>query len=176
MTTHSLDESNLRFQFKEGLLPIKFDESNFYTKRFNTLQGSKGVDFIVFDEETLYFIEVKNFSGHEIENKKRLNANTEDSLALEVSRKVRDSIACLVGAFKNSNDQLTPYFNRLKTKSVDIKVILFLEGRFHNETLVFRTITDEMKNRMNWLTTKVIVENIRLAKDHIYSINKLSNN
>ncbi|AIQ11081.1 nuclease-related domain-containing protein [Paenibacillus durus] len=69
MTILSLDESNLRFQFKEGLLPIKFDETSFYTNRFNTLQGSKGVDFIVFDNETLYFIEVKNFSGYEIENK-----------------------------------------------------------------------------------------------------------
>ncbi|MGW8958475.1 hypothetical protein [Paenibacillus sp. NPDC055715] len=46
MTTISFEESNLRFQFKEGLLPIKFDETNFYTNRFNTLTGSKGVDFI----------------------------------------------------------------------------------------------------------------------------------
>ncbi|MGN7763170.1 MULTISPECIES: DUF6661 family protein [Paenibacillus] len=175
MTILKLEESNLSFQFKEGLFPVKFDETNFYVNHFITLQGSKGVDFIVFDDKTVYFIEVKNFSGYEIENKNRLIANSEQSLALEVSRKVRDSIACLVGAYKNSNEVLSPYFNRLKSRTVDIKVILFLEGKFHNETAVFRAITDEMKNRMKWLTTKVIVENIRLTKGHIYSINRLAN-
>ncbi|MGG1643215.1 DUF6661 family protein [Paenibacillus sp. NRS-1782] len=174
MTTISFEESNLCFQFKKGLLPIKFDETNFYTNRFNTLKGSKGVDFIVLNDETIYLIEVKNFKGHEIENKERLIANTEKSLALEVSHKVRDTISCLAGAYKSGNEILTPYFTHFTKRSVEVKVILFLEGKFVNQPLVFRAMADGMKNRLKWLTTKVFVENVQLSKGRIYTISRLS--
>ena len=168
-------ESKLEFQFKTGLEVVKFDESSFFTQHFNKLIGSKGVDFLVDDPEgnVLYFIEVKNFTGHETENKKRLKVNTEFSLALEVSQKVRDSISCLVGAYKMGNDTaIIPFFHRLRQHNVQVKVILFLEGAFHEEIKMFRAMSDEMKVRLNWLTTKVLIENVRFAKESIYSISK----
>ena len=64
--------------------------------------------------------------------------NTEFSLALEVSQKVRGSISCLVGAYKMGHDTvITPFFHRLRQHNVQVKVILFLEGAFHGEIQMF---------------------------------------
>lgn len=137
MTMSDVEESRLLFQFAEGVQFLKLDETPFFTNRFSVLQGSKGVDFIAVQDNALYFIEVKNFSQHEIENKKRLIITSDDNVALEVSYKVRDSIACLVGAFKNDNDILKPFYTKLRSPNVTVRVILFLEGQIENQPAVF---------------------------------------
>ena len=54
------EESGLTFEFSEGTKVIKFDETRYYTKSFNTFPRSKGVDFIAVAQDFISFIEVKN--------------------------------------------------------------------------------------------------------------------
>ena len=59
------EESGLAFEFSEGTKVIKFDETRYYTKSFNTFPRSKGVDFIAVAQDFISFIEVKNCLGDE---------------------------------------------------------------------------------------------------------------
>lgn len=59
------EESGLKFGFREGSNVIKFDDTEFYRKSFNTFSASKGVDFIVAEKGQVAFIEVKNCIGDE---------------------------------------------------------------------------------------------------------------
>lgn len=51
-------ESNLEFKFADDCRVIKFDDTEFYRKRFNKLPEAKGVDIISNSEEILRFIEI----------------------------------------------------------------------------------------------------------------------
>jgi hypothetical protein len=167
-----LSESHLNFEFDETSVVLKFDETNFYQKHFMRLQTSKGVDFLVLQQNTIYLVEVKNFRGYETDpaTKARLKTNSDESLALEVSQKVRDSIACLRGALANDKEVFASFYPMFVNRSTEFKVILFLEGRFNNEQVMFREITDSMKSMLGWLTKKVIVENVNKVARNSHSI------
>lgn len=83
-------ESDIEFQFNQNVRVIKFDDCSYYRNHFQRLQGSKAIDFFVYDESsrTIYFIEVKNFWGVEKLHKNRLKVSTNHSLGLEVAQKV----------------------------------------------------------------------------------------
>ncbi|MBK9014261.1 MAG: hypothetical protein IPM82_09265 [Saprospiraceae bacterium] len=101
----TFDEEKLRFDFLESkwasVLP--FDKTAFIKKAKDAIEPTKAVDFLgIFQANTLIFIEVKDFRGHRIETKPRVEGR-EDPLWLEVSKKVRDSIPVIVGAARNSS-------------------------------------------------------------------------
>ena len=62
-----LTEGELQFTFP-GEKAIKFDDTEFYRKRFNKLSGAKGVDFICDTDDFLMLLEVKDCLGNEAEN------------------------------------------------------------------------------------------------------------
>lgn len=166
-------ESNLIFDFPAHFHVIKFDESSYFQNKFKKLQSSKAVDFLAYDtvKEIMYLIEVKNFRDAEVENKDRLKLDSRESLALEVSLKVRDTLSCCVGAsLHHSEEEITYFFDVLASGNVKVKVILFLEGRFKNPTQVFTAQRDRMKKQLSWLTTQVSVENIELSKTHVFMV------
>lgn len=166
-------ESDLIFDFPDHFHVIKFDDSTYFQKRFKKLQGSKAIDFLAHDTEKkiLYLIEVKNFRDVEIENKERLKLNSPNSVALEVSLKVRDTLSCCVGAhLHHSEEEVTYFFDVLAAGDVTVKVILFLEGRFLNLPMIFAAQRDSMKKQLSWLTTKVSVENIACSRSTAFSV------
>ena len=59
------EESRLKFKFSDRSLVVKFDDTKFYRNLFNSLPESKSVDFIVVDNDSISFIEVKNCNGDE---------------------------------------------------------------------------------------------------------------
>ena len=63
----------------------------------------------------LYWIEVKDFRGYRIQNKRRLS---EGELAIEVAQKVRDSIAGIIGAYRTSGSWETwePFVRSLRSR------------------------------------------------------------
>ena len=103
------EEQNLRFEFGKQWHVLKLDAHADYRERIAKLDGTKSVDFLgTFHERTLYFIEVKDFRGHRIENKDSLQAGL---LAEEVGQKVRDSLACVISAHRVSvQDELWKTF------------------------------------------------------------------
>jgi len=101
-------EQRLRFDFGSTWEVEKFDEHTVYRDGIERLKepivcghcrtsrdvGTKAVDFIGRHQDRLYLLEVKDFHGHGVENRKRLR----EQLAIEVALKVRDTLAALVGA------------------------------------------------------------------------------
>jgi hypothetical protein len=105
----TFDENKLRFRFGERWHVDKWDKCDTYTGGVGKLcgeltdtngalrtEGTKAVDFVgVLDEQKLYLFEVKDFRGHQIENRKRQVRE----LPLEIGLKVRDTLAGLTGAY-----------------------------------------------------------------------------
>lgn len=175
-------ESHIDFEFPDECKVIKFDDSNFYRQAFVRLPGGKGVDFLVDCDERFIFLEVKNCTGHEAENRKRTKicANGRagesgvsfdaDTFDVEVSAKIAMSLACLVGAYTkeqtSSNAQeLKTYCESLiskevRTKKKEIVVILVLEGDFSSavrtKKMEMQRIQESIRNKLNWLATKKV--------------------
>jgi len=155
------------------------DEHRDYRKHIGKLDGTKAVDFVgLYDNEVLYFIEVKDFRGHRIENKERLlkgklpscqlvNGECQFdkgclSLPIELAQKVRDSIACIIGSCRTSSEPEVwlPYANCLCHQK--IKVILWLEHDLPDYPLLRKKAmasisTKIFKQKLKWLTAKVLV-------------------
>ncbi|WP_096199694.1 DUF6661 family protein [Bacillus sp. FJAT-45350] len=174
--TNSFIESRLLFEFADHVDVISFDDTTFYNKHYKQLRHSKGVDFIAYDrnKKVLYFIEVKNFYGFERAFKKRMRIDNENSLSIEIPLKVRDTVAGLAGASKiKEGKEISNFFPLFADKDVQIRVILFLEGRFSHEAKLFKAIMDRMKKNMKWLTTKVMVENVETSRSSLYKVKRL---
>ena len=79
------------------LIAFKYDDTTFYQRKVkDKLSETKAVDVVAGGEEQgLLLMEVKDFRGYRIQNKKRLN---DAEITLEVAQKVRDTISGLTGA------------------------------------------------------------------------------
>lgn len=69
------EESGLKFEFCDDVNVVKFDDTKYYRKLFNSLPGSKGVDFIAVGKNNIAFIEVKNCTGDEGSCRWRISPN-----------------------------------------------------------------------------------------------------
>ena len=126
------EESRLKFKFSDRSLVVKFDDTKFYRNLFNSLPESKSVDFIVVDNDSISFIEVKNCNGDEGNCRWRIAPNNHkrtaalssigiegrNSLDIEVPQKVAMTLAALAGAGsfgknKSSLDKLTNIVSRI---------------------------------------------------------------
>lgn len=93
----------------------------------------------------MYFIEVKDFRDHRIESKIRFLKGKlpecqliagecqllqgELPLSIELAQKVRDSLACIISAYRTSSEpeHWMPYAKLLGDMKREIRVILWLE-------------------------------------------------
>ncbi len=143
---------------------VKYDEHPDYCSKICRLAGTKAVDFIGLwgdADGVLYWIEVKDFRGYRIQNKRRLS---DGELAQEVAEKVRDSLAGVVGAYGSSSDPdvWRPFVRSLWQKTSPMQVLLWLEeddprrppGRRDNAAQV---LSQEIKRRLQWLAARVLV-------------------
>jgi hypothetical protein len=157
-----LEEKRLAFEFSDEWRVFKFDEHHDYRKGIEKIDNAKAVDFLgIFEDSTLYFVEVKDFRGYRIENKARLS-NME--LAIELAQKVKDSLACIVGSFHSSSEPKywQPYVTLLCRKNSQIKIVLWLEDELpkHPEArqkVMASTRTKVFKQKLSWFTTHVLV-------------------
>ena len=179
------EESRLQFAFSDDSKVIKFDDTAYYRNLFNALPDSKGVDFISVKDDFIAFIEVKNCSGDEGNNRWRIFPNNQkkdtshttvdvearESLDVEVPKKVAMTLAALAGAESFGDNK--PSLEELKEIVKDILggaladdskkkyVILVLEGNFGGKTRTKKMIMSELQKSMNvkmrWLNCKVSV-------------------
>jgi len=120
------EEGKLRFEFSARWQIVKLDQHPQYRQGIEKLDGTKAVDFVgLFNQRDLYFIEVKDFRGHRIENKQRLRSG---ELALEMGQKVRDSLACLIAGCRTTTDEKLwqPLVQRLVRRDSVIRIVLWL--------------------------------------------------
>jgi hypothetical protein len=116
------------------------------------------------------FIEVKDFRGHRIQNKLRIE-NGEDAIEVEVAQKFRDTLAGIVGGVRNSTHHAyrwKEYLNLLINKGREVHTILWLEEDrpILPPSVVSKrnkakggTYTDKLKVKMKWLNCRVLVVN-----------------
>lgn len=117
-----LVEGSVTFDFPDGFVVQKLDDTTFYKKHFQSLvQGLKAVDFIAFDpkKSELWLIEVKDYRAHR--RTKKID------LVDEVTQKVLSSLACLLAMRANAAVAEEQNFAALATKQVRLKVALHLE-------------------------------------------------
>ena len=141
------DVENQRFVFgNEWSIAFKYDDSNFYRKEAIKLQGiidgvphsTKAVDLIGLHRVSgLLLLEAKDFRGHRIMNKPRV----EGEVAVEVAVKARDTVAALVGANRKPVTEF-PSGNLLPALDFEkeVSVVLWLEDD---------TFTDERRTKVS---------------------------
>ena len=166
-----IDEGKLRFEFESQWRVARYDGDEgaapahaFYQKQVSRLPGTKAVDCVgLLFGEGGYLMEVKDFRGYRIQNKKRLGSG---ELAIEVAQKVRDTIAGLVGAVRNETNPsiLTDAGLLLFKKAETVRIVLWLEDdaavnpKAWAEEL--NTLTTRIQTYLRWLTSRVLVLSI----------------
>lgn len=85
-------EGHLEFDFAASWCVVKYDEHSQHVKRMQAME-SQAVDFCGSRQATVLLLEVKDFRGHRIENKEKLNG----PLAKTVAQKMRDSVSGIIG-------------------------------------------------------------------------------
>lgn len=171
MNPIQFEESGMRFSFDASKWThlIQYDAVTDYKKLENAIEKTKAVDFLgVLDNRILSLIEVKNFKGHRIENKPRVE-NGDDLLELEVAQKVRDTLAGISGAVRHSTnlkDHFATYHQYIGNSKKDIHVVLWLEEDNSPQPTPLRekrnkgwggNLTARLRKKMIWLTPHVII-------------------
>lgn len=154
------EEGNLAFDFGSSWQDsvIKFDEHSDYHKIANSIEQTKGVDFLGIWRGELAFIEVKDFRGYRIQNKERLKTG---ELLSEVGQKVRDSIACIMGASRTSHEReiWQPYKTVLCHGNGRLRIILWLEQDQSRprDAIRYDILRKKLKSRLQWLGVTINV-------------------
>ncbi len=122
--------------------------------------GTKAVDIVASHGDQVYLIEVKDFRRYRIENKRRLR---DGDLALEVARKVRDTVAGLVGVLHTGDAAAwRPLVAQIFKKAPT--VVLWLEEDISQKRVKERghpamPVADKLRGYLRWLTTDVRIVN-----------------
>ena len=130
----SITEGALTFQFPDDWLIAKFDAWSFYRNQFQQVcGGAKAIDmFAIASDHCVWAIEVKDYRGH-----RRVKTI---ELTDEVACKVRDSLAALVAARINANDQGEKQISSAALACNRIRVVLHLEQPTKHSKLFPRAI------------------------------------
>ncbi len=97
-------EGRQQFEFDDHWSVEKYDDAKFYRKLCEQVVGTKAVDFVRLENrEAVWFIELKDFRGHKIDNKHRWSAE----LPGEFAQKIRDTLpGLIVGHLDNERSVL----------------------------------------------------------------------
>jgi len=166
--TRTYKENHLRFEFGPQWIVEKYDDHRDYREKAARLSGTKAVDFVgVYANAEGFVIEVKDFRGFRLQNKKRL---TSGELAEEVALKVRDTLAGLVGAYRTScdPDMWQPFVHTIANRNKVLKVVLWLEDDMAKNAQEWRqqasTLQNAIKRQTSWVTARVLVLNQQMGR------------
>lgn len=181
-------ESDMLFSFHDDVAAIKYDDTAFYRKSYNALEGSKGVDIIADSDFALYFVEVKNCEGsaerQDAWRRRYSGSRNMEDLASEVASKVAHTCACLAGVstYGKRNAEagsLQGFAAALHSESIaslekKLLVLLYLEGDFScksrsNDT-IYRELQGRIRKRLKWLNCRVSVVSTKTDHPRDYEV------
>ncbi|WP_437975455.1 hypothetical protein WMF11_47105 [Sorangium sp. So ce295] len=151
------DEGKLRFAFDSDWKILKWDDHGAYVGGLQRFQETKAVDFFGLYLDEPYFIEVKDFRGHRIENKVRLSSG---ELAREVAYKVRDTMAGMLWACDRlplDRGELRGFVRRILACTKKVPVVLWLEEDRPPEPALASALGEAIKRELAWLNPRVLV-------------------
>jgi hypothetical protein len=160
-------EKNLKFRFDaEWSTVIKWDKDSRYMQGIGKLSGTKAVDILASRQSDILLVEIKDYRGSHALRKALKN----EDLVTAVARKIRDTIAGVVGAvYTRTNGQQCRPFVRNWSAKLRVVVVLWLEDDVLSASLSgtreklraaeMGTVTDQLKSKLRWLTGSVIVAN-----------------
>ena len=164
-TTVEEDELELEFDDEWDVI-IKWDETTAYRNGIHKLQESKAVDVLAYSRsrKIMLMIEIKDFRRYRIENKPRISNG---DLFDEVALKVRDTVAGVRGAARTREDQDVAEIAKKIASRTPLTVLLLLEEDRDAEAVPKSTrsrrkgrrstMSQELKTRVKWLTTRALV-------------------
>lgn len=158
-------EGKLEFTFDDTWTVQKWDDEPAYRDGIGRVGSSRAVDFCGIRKGLLFIVEVKDFRGYRIENKGRLTSETSakgqiEPLAEEIAIKVRDTIAGMVGARRcrlTEEHHWKPVLHALGDPTAGLHIVLWLEEDFPRSPLQTSTLQENLRRKLAWLTTKVLV-------------------
>ncbi len=168
------DVENQRFEFgDQWSTAFKYDDTAFYRREAIKLQGdvdgvpqcSKAVDVVGLHELSgLLILEAKDFRGHRIDNKPRI----ESKVAVEVAIKVRDTIAALVGASRKPVDEFpSEVLVAALQRGRDVTVVLWLEDDAFRHAdrakQMLSALNGVLKSKLAWLKVRTFVLSSNVA-------------
>jgi hypothetical protein len=164
MAAFNVTEGDVRFEF-EAEAVLKWDEHEAFIRGIRRLEGTKAVDFVVtLSTGQLALVEVKNFRGHRIENRDRIET---EELARDVAAKVRDSIAGLLWASKREHDDGRVSVSALRVSRKDVPkvlVVFWLEDDRLDPAVASALMSEISENLRSHVSAKVIVTSRRLER------------
>jgi len=124
-----------RFSFPQGWQVLKYDDSAFHRRQFQSFAGgSKAVDAVaVTDKHTVWLIEVKDY--------RRQRRGKPGSVFDEVAAKVRATLAGLATARVRANNDNERGFAEQAMRSDNIRIVLHLDQPCHPSRL-FKHVVD----------------------------------
>jgi hypothetical protein len=154
----TLDEGFQRFTFDERWVVFKYDsaETGYFAIK-DAVEATKACDFLgVFEETVAYLMEVKDFRGYRVQNRKRLGKG---ELAMEVAQKVRDTLAGIVSGCRRGDDgynwrDLVEY---LTSPNRELVIVLCLEDDAVRDKAKLGVQAELIRQKLSWLRPKVRV-------------------
>jgi hypothetical protein len=159
----------LQFDFEGSWRVEKWDDSPWYRDSIQRLQGdldgrhegTKAVDLLGLQEEVPYLIEVKDFRGFTIENKRRQIRE----LPLEIGLKARDTLAGVAGLVSLGNPPELParWLRAVRDRARSVHVVAWIA---EDSTRSMRPVDQRaraevrlsgLKQKLAWLTRRVWV-------------------
>jgi hypothetical protein len=155
------DEGRLRFEFASGWSVLKWDEDRAYWEGLQKLGGARAVDFAGVRDAAVWLIEVKDFRGYRVENKRRIESG---ELAQEIVEKVRDTIAGLVWACDRQigDGAARTLAQCLFQRNEKVRVVLWMEGDTPVSPGFASALAETVKSGLRWLSPKVLVRSLAL--------------
>jgi hypothetical protein len=157
------EEGKLRFTFDDGWKILKWDDHGAYHGGLRRFSETKAVDFFGLYNGAPWFIEVKDFRQHRIENKDRLSTG---DLAKEVACKVRDTLAGMSWACKREpldQRELSEFLKPLLNRSEKVPVVLWIEEDRPPPAAIASALGEAIRQELVWLNPKVRVTSRVLA-------------
>lgn len=165
-----LDVENQRFEFGDGwTVAFKYDDTDFHQKEATKLQGmidgvphsTKAVDVVgLHDVSGLLLLEAKDFRGHRIANKPRI----ESEVSVEVAVKARDTLAALVGAARKPVTEFpSGDLAAALEQGKDVAVVLWLEDDTFSDNPRAKVSLGTLNQRLKSLLTSLNVRTFVLS-------------
>lgn len=150
----------LEFEFDDSWSVLEWDKHDAYQRGIRRMDECSAADFCGIRERRLYLIEVTDYRGAAIEKRQRVRDGSTEGLAHEVACKVRDTVAGLVGArrIRHTEEHIwRPIVDALASMDCSVQVLLWFEEDFPGDPVALQTLQDNIKKKLRWLTTHVLV-------------------